>query len=174
MKKIIVTSVLVLVSYFGFSQSMTNISVYYGTTNKFGGDLNLITKKNFIFGFGFGTTLENGGVGEHYTTINFGQFPQDVYQVRRTNGTSIYGNVGYKIKNLLIGTKIGVTSGMVYQNRFDRFKILGNNGYYYTSANSETKAMVGGFASYLIKDKFGPTLGYDTFNGVNFGISFKF
>ena len=174
MKKIIVTSVLVLGSYFGFSQSMNNSNLYFGTKNKVGGEVNFVTKKNLLFGVGLSASLEKGGVGETYSNISFNEFPQDIYETKTTDGISFYGTIGYRIKNLLIGSKLGMTTRMIYQNRYDRFKILGTNGYYNTSAVSENGVLYGGFVSYLVKGKFGPTLGYDNFNGVNVGISFKF
>ena len=150
------------------------LGINYGMTNKFGFDLTVISEKGFIWGGGATIGLGHGGVGKDYSnTIGPNAFPNDIYE-KTTNGSgSFYGILGYKLKNFVINSKIGSGTLRTYYNAYDKSQILSPNGYYFTSNSAENNILIGINLIYTGK-KIMPNIGFDSYNGVCFGVNFKF
>jgi hypothetical protein len=151
-----------------------DIILYYGTTDKFGFDLNFNTKTNLVLGVGLSGGLK-GGIGKDYSeTIGPNAFSSDIYETTIRDNLGVYGTFGYAIDKLTIGGKIGYGTTMKYYNAYDKLQILAPNGYYFTSQEFGSEVLSGLFISYKLKSMISPYFGYDNFNGANIGISFRF
>jgi hypothetical protein len=156
------------------SRPSIDMILYYGTTDKFGFDLNFNTKTNFVLGFGLSGGLK-GGIGKDYSeTMGPNAFRSDIYETTIRDNLGVYGTFGYAIDKLTIGGKIGYGSTMKYFNAYDKLQILAPNGYYFTSQEYGSEVLSGLFISYKLKSMISPYFGYDSFNGANIGISFRF
>jgi hypothetical protein len=118
-----------------FSQVQFGINTRYAMTNKLGLDFKL-GYQSVIFNVGFTTQLNKGLEGEQMNNVGWRQFPEDQYK-KGTYYEFVDLGIHYLLhKNILIGAKIGLGSETEYWNCYDRFEILGNNGYYYKSRKS--------------------------------------
>lgn len=150
----------------------------FGINNTMGADLMLTTKNNITLGVGAMAGRKKVGVGEHYTVVNWDQYPEDIYEYRANQGTYGYFIIGYTLPKFPIyfNLTVGLWSNEIVQNRYDEFRILGNNGYYFLTAPYEEKVMIGGLLFYDgFSDKkgsilFRPYLGYENFSGLSLGI----
>ncbi len=94
----------------------------------------------------------------------------------------MYGIIGHKIPEtwFSVFAKIGSFSNKIVQNRFDSFRILGEDGYYYISRVYERKTLIGGMVVIDGRSKdnykpftYKPYLGYDNISEFSFGCIVK-
>ena len=136
----------------------------------FNGTVDLIQSNSYIFGMEFGI----GGAtnGEDFTgTINIDQYPED----RTDTESHTLWNIGFRVgkeiyKNLnLIGT-LGYFQLSEFEDRYDNFNILGDNGSYVVLKENKDSFYVKIGASYRI-NKIIPEVSIGT-TGLQFGCSF--
>jgi hypothetical protein len=124
------------------------------TNNKqFGLDLK-VGYKSTILNFGFTRPTKFGTVGEQMQTIGWNEFTEDIYEKG-----SYYEYIDFGIhyllhKNILVGAAYGLGSETIFRNCYDRFEILGYDGFYYMTRNSGNKKHNFGFSfDYLFNIK---------------------
>jgi hypothetical protein len=161
------------------------MGIRYGVNNTFGADIMVSFKNNLTVGIGAMGGLNGNAVGELYSTsiIKWNQFPEDVYEYQFSQGDLAYIIIGYGLSRfpLYFNLTIGQWSNRIIQNRYDEFRILGNNGYYYLSAPFEKKTVIGGIIFYdgFSKEQVNsmhlrPYFGYENFSGFSFGLCLVF
>lgn len=101
-------------------------------------------------GISVGIQPSRGTKGEHYTVINWDQYPQDIIG----SGTwqiPVTIDFGYNIhSSFVLGVGVGFTRENHYRNMFDRSHILGYNGAYYLTAQGDIKPEAIAYFSYYI------------------------
>jgi hypothetical protein len=105
----------------------------------------------FLVGLSSDYLTETGEAGELYTTINWSQNPEDRLSSGsyKTAPTTI--QVGYNvIDNLYLGVGVGFGTATNYRNMYDKFHILGNDGYYSIQSKGEDFTQIKYFANYFI------------------------
>jgi len=158
------------------SQEIFPLGVHYNIGNSNTQNLGLLNvtfdviSDSYIFGMegGFGGSTN----GEDYTgTINIGQFSGDRIGTYSFTSWNLGFRVGKKVhKNIsLIGT-IGYINLTKYEDRFDNYHILGDNGSYVVLSNSKDSAYLKLSASFRI-NKVIPEVSFGT-TGVQIGCSF--
>jgi hypothetical protein len=163
--------ILLSVSNFCFGQKNETGTIYYGTNNKVGFELNIITKKNISYGFGVTYDLTKKNIG--------GEVPKDIYDaspslfvIKSTelyDIGSLYGTFGYHFsEDILIGIKIGFGS-KAYYNYLEPNSV-GN----YFKQDGGTRILYGGFMTFTTRSTISPYMGLDNYNGLNVGITCNF
>jgi len=176
MNKFIASIALVLVSIVCIAQdtkSHVSMNLYGGTKNTVG--FQITGGKNVILGLGVGMYYGESYVGEDFTTIfHWTKYPQDVYQHITAPHTSIYAIVGRKITDkLAVQINTGIWTKQTYHNAVDKYGILGSRGFYYTTESAGINVLLGGQITYEV-NKIGALVGYDTFSGPKFGLTYSF
>ena len=154
MKKVILLVVFLITSMLMYAQEFAvPIGIHYNegnestkNTSSWNITMDVMNSNSYIFGFegGFGGSLN----GEDFTgTINLGRF-----------------------KNVNIIGTLGFTQLEEYQDRFDSFYILGDNGYYVVLENLRSAGYLKICLSYRYK-KVIPEISMGTM-GLQFGCSF--
>lgn len=148
-------------------------SGYYGTTNKIGVDFIFAGKTKW--GFGVSTHIGKSGIGASYSkTMGPSKFPDDIYETITSDVVGIYGMLGVPVsKKLTILGKLGASSSSNFYNAYDKFKILSNNGYYYTSTDAGTNLLIGATCVYSTGN-LSPYLSFDSFSGLGIGVIYSF
>lgn len=174
MKKLLVLSTMFF-SFASYGQiKQVNLPVFYGTKNKIGIDLLVTNKSNLVYGAGLTINITSGGIGEDYSKVmGPNAHRNEIYKIVVSDNASIYGTIGYSIRKIIVGGKVGFGGSSKYYNAYDKSQILSPNGYYYTATDGGSKSLLGGFIIYKIK-RTSPYIGYDTFNGGIIGISFNY
>jgi len=170
-------TILLLFTYSIYSQSSAlNLGLHYNLGNEITKDYKSINFSTDLLlnGYLFGLEIGTGGStnGEDYSnTINIDQFARDRI------GTLSYTtyNVGLRLgkelrRNLYISGTLGFVALDEYQDRFDNYHILGDNGAYVVLQESNNNAYVRFGVSYKIK-KVIPEISLGT-TGFQFGCSF--
>jgi hypothetical protein len=151
---------------------MMNMSTHYGSNNFFGFDISV--GKKVTYGLGLSIYIGKSSVGQEFTNFHWSKYSSDVYEKISAPNISLYGIVGYKpIPNLIIQGNLGMGTKLNYYNAYDKYKILGTNGFYYTTTDAGTTLLVGGSVQYIF-NKVSPYVGYDTFNGIKVGVGYNF
>lgn len=103
----------------------------------------------FQFGITAGISMDcTKAEGEHYSNINWDQFPEDVID-EGSYYTPFTFDVGYKVfGGFVVGFGIGYSTKTIYRNMFDEFHILGHNGCYNISIRGEGSPEYKGYISY--------------------------
>lgn len=174
MKKLL--TILFIISTFSvFSQNKDNFSLglSYSVNSVLSGNIGVISKHpNLYLGAYFGVQLSNDLNGEYYSNINWDEFEEDI--VDEGEYFSIYGiSVGYKWNVIIFSVTYGLKRQILYQNRYDDFNILGDNGDYYLTKKGDSSSDIGFNMSFLI-EKIKIDLGYSKSENVKFGIGLIF
>jgi hypothetical protein len=149
-----------------------SMGLNYGFNNTIG--FEIFGGQKAIFGIGMDYFIGKGAIGEEYTNFHWTTFASDTYEHVTKPNASIYGIIGYKvIENLSVQGNVGVSTNLTYHNAFDKSRILGNGGYYYTSSDAGTNLLYGGSLQYQL-DKVGLMVGYNNFSGAKFGFNYSF
>ena len=118
-----------------FAQVRFGLNTRFTTTKNFGLDFKL-GYKSVLMNIGFTTPLKKDFVGTRMNNIGWNQFPEDHYKQGAYYEFTDLG-LHYLIhKNIIIGAKVGLGKETVFRNCYDRFEILGNDGYYYMMRSS--------------------------------------
>lgn len=134
----------------------------------------------FQYGFTVGVPVNRGVKGEHYPTINWDEYPEDIVS-EGDYYTPFTIDIGYNVYGgIIIGGGLGIATQTVYRNMFDEFHILGYNGSYYLTAKGDPSVEYKGFITYYFpteSDKFGSTFFKASYShimgpGISFGITF--
>ena len=169
MKKIL-TLLFVLFSSTLIAQKSENLTIYYGTDNNLGFELNVVNKQNINIGFGLSFDLNKKNVGRYLLKDQYDANPL-FYQIKSTKlydvGT-IYGTIGYNLKKTILGLRLGI-GGSKYYNYLEP----NPNGDYFVS-DGGNYLFYGGFINHNIGKYFSPYIGYDNLNGYCFGFTFLF
>ena len=130
----------------GMNGKITN-NQQFGLDFKFG-------YKSTVLNFGFTRPNKLGTIGEQMQTIGWNAFPQDIYEKGSYYDYIDFGLNYLLNKNILIGVTYGLGSETIFRNCYDRFEILGYDGYYYMTRNSGNKKHNFGFSfDYLFNIK---------------------
>ena len=159
-----------------YSQEHFPIGVHYNIGNSNIQNLGMfnITIDNISNSYVFGIEAGFGGStsGEDYTeVINIDQYSSDrigTYSFTSWNMGLRVGKTVYKNINLL-GT-VGYLNLSKYEDRYDNYNILGNNGSYVVLNKSKNSAYLKLSASYRI-NKLIPEVSFGT-TGIQIGCSF--
>lgn len=183
MKKIIFITISALISLYGYSQVKDD--VYYASNTENTKNKNAskhiyklfhvgmgmgytseghmpvtfhVTYKKVHMGLSFAVPLNDGRKGEHYSTINWNEIPED--HVKEGYSYTPYTiDLGYDIRNLTIGIGGGFASRDKYLNCYDNLHILGNNGSYHITSRDGTVGEYKVFAKYRFASKSSLSIG---------------
>lgn len=117
--------------------NIISFDVGYTPENYLNFNFNVLSNK-ILYGFSYDQIINSGKVGEHYTTINWDQFPEDRQSQGVFIGNLLTFNLGYSLfKRFAIGIGLGIGEEIIYRNMFDEFHILGYNGYYHLTRSDD-------------------------------------
>ena len=158
---------------FNTANAKVELGVGYSGSKDFNIILDVRQDDGWVYGIQIGLG-DKGAVGTNYTeTVNPDQFREDIYEVR-DDSYIVAGRFGKDvIENLRIVGVVGVSVFNEVQNRFDRFRILGNNGHYYVKTG---RTNYRGYASAIAQLKLGRislSAGYGS-RGSEVGLHFSF
>ena len=178
-KKILIT-ILLLISYLSDAQTGGFAGMSYGLKGNLTMDFFVSTNTKepspfeILYGGGISIPLATTAKGVNYSaTMGPNRFPKEIYERVVKDDASLYGIFGVKYSNVIVGSKIGWGFRSMCYNAFDDDYILSNSGYYYTTTTENSPLLVGGFIGYR-NGAITPIIGYDTFNGLLFGVSASF
>lgn len=117
--------------FIGMNGKITN-NQQFGFDFKFG-------YKSTVLNFGFTRPNKLGTIGEQMQTIGWNEFPEDIYEKGSYYEYIDFGLHHLLHKNILIGATYGLGSETIFRNCYDRFEILGNDGFYHMTRNSGNK-----------------------------------
>lgn len=100
------------------------------------------------YGLSIGAPLNVGTSGEHYSTINWDEYPEDIVGSGEYNYPFIFSVARRVYDGLFLGAGIGFAPTVQYRNMYDNFHILGNNGSYHITNMEGNKMEYLGFISY--------------------------
>lgn len=158
--------VLLCFSINSFGQVRETGTFFYGTNNKVGFELNAITKSNLTYGFGLTFDLERKNVGGEILKDHYDAFPSPGIKNRVLYDLgSLYGTFGYSDRYCNLGIKLGVAARGWYNYL--------ENGNYFTT-NGGIPFLYGVYINPHLNRGLTPYVGYDNFNGFNFGLTIRF
>lgn len=103
---------------------------------------------SFQYGATVGIAVGTGQEGEHYSNINWDQYPEDII-AEGEYYTPFTIDVAYNVYDgFMIGLGLGYAWKTHYRNMFDEFHILGYNGSYNVTARGTGKVESRVFVSY--------------------------
>lgn len=171
--------ILLLTLFIGISvNAQTNVGMGVASSLKaISLDLQMDFQDKVGFQIGASVPYKYGFIGEDYTsTINPSSYTGDIYKTGETVDFVPYLSMYFKKNKTSIGLKTGAIIYTGYQNRYDKYNILGLDGYYYvkTKSKNTTDLLVGLTISQQISNKFYLQGGYDNYNKASFGIRVDF
>jgi hypothetical protein len=176
MKRILTIAVLVI----GMMASAQGFKVgaNYGTAGSMGFDVQYELNKGLNLGVGASFMLNTPGVGledNNRSYSNFYNIDRTTNNYKNVKNYSIYALVGYKFKTkTVVSSKLGYSQNNNYYNYYDRLRILGDNGYYFTTEPASTDFLYGVQIEQNIYKRLYTSVGYDNFNEVTLGLLFRF
>ncbi len=172
MKKILFYTVLLFFIFNNncFSQSIGS-SVGFSSKSYFLLDSYFATKKGLTFKINMSADLSRGLKGEDYTgTINWDAFPEDHITEGSFINTFDFG-VGKSFNRFIILGLLGIAIETDYRNCFDKYHILGANGYYYKTIIGNKDLNYGIEVSYLMS-RILFSMSYTKYSGIGAKIGF--
>lgn len=156
--------ILLCFSLNSFGQVRETGTLFYSTNNKLGFELNAFTKSKLTYGFGLTFDLERKNVGGAINKDAYDLYPTGIKSIQLFDLGSLYGTFGYDNDICTLGVKLGVGAKGWYN-------YLDNGNYFMT--NGGTYLLYGVYANPHLNKTLSPYLGYDNFNGFNFGITIR-
>ena len=146
--------------------------IIYNAKNTIGAEISYGLEVQF--GLGYSINYENSRIGKKLS-LHPSQYPAHIYQTFRQNTTSLYGTVGFKIKNKIILTGIvgyGQTVNVI--NAYDpTFRLSTDGTYSYKTKIGGGKQFLGLSIQYF-QTPISPFISYDSFHGPKLGLGFLF
>lgn len=150
MRGIFLFTTVILISNLSFAQKF---GISFGiTTNTFiPVDAYFVTPNGIGFKFNLGLPGSPGTKGEDYSnTINWDQFSED-HRMESSYVTTIDFGAGKVFKNFYFFGLLGVATETRFRNCFDKFHILGDNGYYFKTGDGTNHLNFGAETGYLFR-----------------------
>ena len=169
MKKFMVL-LMVLIGFSSYGQQHESLSAFWGTTNKLGFELNVVSHSNITYGFGLTYDLARKNKGVEVLKDQYDRDPAvyDISSSELFNVGSLYGTMGYFVDNTIIGVKLGFGA----KKHYTYFNNNPNGDY--VTRDGGTYLLYGLYVTRPITRFISPYLGVDNFNGLNFGITYTF
>ena len=128
----------------------------------------------YMLSFQVGINLETPP-GEEYTTINWDEHRDEIYEEGTKNEYTVSLGAGYELnKKSFFLVDMEIMTNYDYRARFDNSHILGSNGYYHTRKGRGVKFGVKPSISYKLHKYVWARASYSTNTGIGLGVIVKF